>query len=85
MKRKRSYRREGREVRLHECRSACTLALSLPNVCVYPEVAVKFHLAYNQVTLETDLGVSDRLFNSYPAAGARPLATSPAPTSLDRD
>ena len=28
------YRSQNREVRLHECRSACTLALSLPNVCV---------------------------------------------------
>ena len=35
------YRRENREVRLHECRSACTLALSLPNVCVYPDAKVK--------------------------------------------
>lgn len=62
------YRREGREVRLHECRSACTLALSLPNVCVYPDSLVKFHLAYNAVDRQTDAGVSDELFRSYPAA-----------------
>ncbi|PWB78782.1 MAG: hypothetical protein C3F11_22085 [Methylocystaceae bacterium] len=62
------YRREGREVRLHECRSACTLALSLPNVCVYPDAQVKFHLAYNAVSRETDSGVSAELFDSYPAA-----------------
>ena len=61
------YRRTNREVRLHECRSACTLALSLPNVCVYPDAQVKFHQAYNALTRETDLGVSDKLFNSYPA------------------
>jgi hypothetical protein len=62
------YRRENREVRLHECRSACTLALSLPNVCVYPDAKVKFHQAYNALTHEADLGVSARLFDSYPAA-----------------
>jgi hypothetical protein len=62
------YRAENREVRLHECRSACTMALSLPNVCVYPDAKVKFHQAYNAITRETDLGVSARLFASYPAA-----------------
>lgn len=63
-----SYRRENREVRLHECRSACTLALSLPNVCVYPDAKVKFHQAYNAITRETDYGVSARLMAAYPAA-----------------
>ncbi|WP_363346109.1 hypothetical protein [Methylocystis echinoides] len=62
------YRRENREVRLHECRSACTLALSLPNVCVYPDAQVKFHQAYNALTREVDLGISAKLFASYPAA-----------------
>jgi hypothetical protein len=61
------YRRQNREVRLHECRSACTLALSLPNVCVYPDAQVKFHQAYNAITREVDLGVSQKLFDSYPA------------------
>lgn len=41
------YRAEYREVRLRECRSACTLALSLPNVCVFPSSLLKFHQAYN--------------------------------------
>ncbi|MDF2115639.1 hypothetical protein PY365_08665 [Roseiarcaceae bacterium H3SJ34-1] len=62
----RIYRAEGREVRLMECRSACTLALSLPNVCVYPWSVLKFHTAYNQNTKEIDAGVSSELFNSYP-------------------
>lgn len=61
------YLRENREVRLHECRSACTLALSLPNVCVYPDAKIKFHQAYNAITKEVDLGVSSKLFASYPA------------------
>ena len=62
------YRRENREVRLHECRSACTLALSLPNVCVFPDSKIKFHQAYNAITREADLGISAKLFASYPAA-----------------
>ncbi len=62
------YRQEGREVRLHECRSACTLALSLPNVCVYPSSLLKFHKAYNADTRAVDEGVSAELFRSYPAA-----------------
>lgn len=62
------YRRENREVRLHECRSACTMALSLPNVCVYPHSVLKFHQAYNALNKEVDLGVSASLFASYPAA-----------------
>ncbi|HMK90401.1 MAG TPA: hypothetical protein VK446_12320, partial [Methylocystis sp.] len=70
-----AYRRENREVRLHECRSACTLALSLPNVCVYPDAQVKFHQAYNETTRETDYGVSEKLFDSYPAAVRARLGT----------
>ena len=62
------FRQEGREVRLHECRSACTLALSLPNVCVYPSSLLKFHKAYNANTRAVDEGVSGELFRSYPAA-----------------
>lgn len=62
------YRREGREVRLHECRSACTLALSLPNVCVYPTSVLKFHSAYHRDTKQIDQSVSAELFSAYPPA-----------------
>lgn len=62
------YRAQNREVRLHECRSACTLALSLPNVCVYPDSILKFHQAYNEITKEADLGVSGQLWSAYPPA-----------------
>jgi hypothetical protein len=62
------YRQTNREVRVHECHSACTLALSLPNVCVYPDSIFKFHQAYNEITRQTDLGVSEQLYDSYPAA-----------------
>ncbi len=62
------YRREGREVRLHECRSACTLALSLPNVCVYPSSLLKFHKAYDWNTKIRDETVSAELMAAYPVA-----------------
>jgi hypothetical protein len=70
-----AYRRADREVRLHECRSACTLALSLPNVCVYPDSLLKFHQAYNLRNHQTDYGVSQQLFDSYPAAVRARLGT----------
>ncbi|MGH6868668.1 MAG: hypothetical protein ACREDA_07345 [Methylocella sp.] len=62
------YRASEREVRLHECRSACTMALGLPNVCVYPGSTLKFHLAYDPRNHQTNRAVSQQLFDSYPAA-----------------
>jgi hypothetical protein len=62
------YRASDREVRLHECRSACTLALSLPNVCVYPDSTLKFHMAYDPRNHQSNYDVSQQLFNSYPPA-----------------
>jgi hypothetical protein len=62
------YRRQNREVRLHECRSACTLALSLPNVCVYPSSVLRFHSAYHRDTKQIDANVSRELLAAYPPA-----------------
>ncbi len=69
------YRSQNREVRLHECRSACTLALSLPNVCVYPSSTLKFHQAYNDITKEVDHGVTGELWSSYPQGVREKLGT----------
>ncbi len=69
------YRAQNREVRLHECRSACTLALSLPNVCVYPSSLLKFHQAYNDITKEVDYGVTNELWSSYPIGVREKLGT----------
>ncbi len=69
------YRRTDREVRVHECHSACTLALSLPNVCVYPDSIFKFHQAYDLRDHRTDLGVSEQLFDAYPAPVRARLGT----------
>ena len=54
------YFQTNREVRLHECRSACTLALALPNVCVYPDSQLKFHKAYNPETRDANDSVVRR-------------------------
>lgn len=69
------YRSQNREVRLHECRSACTLALSLPNVCVYPSSTLKFHQAYNDITKAVDYGVTGELWSSYPQGVREKLGT----------
>ncbi len=69
------YRRTGREVRIHECHSACTMALSLPNVCVYKDSVFKFHQAYDPRNHITNLQVSDALFNTYPVAVRERLGT----------
>ena len=63
-----AYIRSGREVRLHECRSACTLALAAPNVCVYPDGVLRFHKAYNPITRAANDGVSDAMMTAYPPA-----------------
>ncbi len=69
------YRQTNREVRLHECRSACTMALSLPNVCVYPNSVLKFHQAYDPRNHATNYTVSDQLFGTYPPAVRAKLGT----------
>jgi hypothetical protein len=69
------YRVQDREVRLHECRSACTLALSLPNVCVYPDSVVKFHAAYDPRNKAINWEETQKLFSTYPAPVQARLGT----------
>ena len=69
------YRQTNREVRIHECHSACTMALSLPNVCVYPSSIFKFHQAYDPRNHVTNWEVSDALFRTYPDAVRQRLGT----------
>ena len=69
------YRRTNREVRIHECHSACTMALGLPNVCVYPDSVFKFHQAYDPRNHNINWYVSDQLFNTYPIAVRERLGT----------
>jgi hypothetical protein len=60
------YRSTGQELRLVNCRSACTMALSLPNSCVYPHSVLKFHAAYDANTKAIDYGWTNRLMSMYP-------------------
>lgn len=69
------YRAQDREVRLHECRSACTLALSLPNVCVYPNSQIKFHAAYDPRNKVVNWDETQKLFSTYPAPVQARLGT----------
>lgn len=69
------YRRTGREVRIHECHSACTMALSLPNVCVFKNSVFKFHQAYNPNNHVTNWQVTDALYQTYPEAVRERLGT----------
>jgi hypothetical protein len=69
------YRAQDREVRLHECRSACTLALSLPNVCVYPDSLIKFHAAYDPRNKVINWDETQKLFSTYPATVQARLGT----------
>ena len=69
------YRAQDREVRLHECRSACTLALSLPNVCVYSDSLVKFHAAYDPRNKAINWDETQKLFSTYPATVQARLGT----------
>ena len=69
------YRRTNREVRIHECHSACTMALGLPNVCVYPNSVFKFHQAYDPRDHVTNWEVSGELFATYPVAVRERLGT----------
>ena len=69
------YRRQNREVRIHECHSACTMALSLPNVCVYKDSIFKFHQAYDPRNHVTNWEVSDALFHTYPEPVRERLGT----------
>ena len=70
-----SYRRSGREVRIHECHSACTMALSLPNVCVYKDSVFKFHQAYDPRNHVTNWAITDELYRTYPDAVRERLGT----------
>lgn len=61
------YRLEGRKVKiLGSCRSACVLALSVPNVCVGPGAVVKAHMAYEADTGVARPDITAQMLNSLP-------------------
>ena len=61
------YRLENRRVEIHgSCRSACILALSVPNVCVYPTAVVKAHHAYEKYTQKTREDITQQMMSALP-------------------
>jgi hypothetical protein len=75
------YRLEGRKVKiLGSCRSACVMALSVPNVCVGPNAVVKAHQAYEADTGVRRPDVTAVMMNSLgikPCDGYRVVKTKP--------
>ena len=62
-----TYTVEGREVRIIGlCWSACSLALSVPNVCVGSMATVMFHDAYNLKSGEINLQTTQAILNQLP-------------------
>jgi len=61
------YRLERRRVEIRgSCRSACTLALSVPNVCVGRGAVVKWHHAYNVDTHEPRYDITKSMLAQLP-------------------
>jgi hypothetical protein len=61
------YRLEKRRVEIRgSCRSACTLALSVPNVCVGKNAVVKWHHAYGLYTHEPRYDVTRTMLSQLP-------------------
>ena len=61
------YRMEGRQVKiLGSCRSACVLALSVPNVCVGPDAVVKAHHAYEKNTGVVRVDITESMMRELP-------------------
>ena len=61
------YRVENRRVEIRgSCRSACTMALSVPNVCVGPRAVVKWHMAYDRDTKEVRRDITDQMVAAMP-------------------
>ena len=61
------YTDEGREVRIIGlCWSACSLALTVPNVCVGPMATVMFHDSYQLKSGKINQTVTKDLINKLP-------------------
>ena len=61
------YSLEKRKVEIHgSCRSACILALSVPDVCVTPSAVVKAHQAYEKYSQATRSDVTQQMLDALP-------------------
>lgn len=61
------YALENRRVEIKgSCRSACTLALSVPSVCVAPGAVVKMHQAYEIYSGRERPDITNKMLNELP-------------------
>jgi len=61
------YTAQGRRVEIRgSCRSACILALAVPNVCVSPAAQVKAHMAYEEWTGKPRPDVTEKMLRELP-------------------
>ncbi len=61
------YALEKRRVEIRgSCRSACTLALSVPSVCVAPGAVVKMHQAYELYSGKERPDITNKMLNELP-------------------
>ena len=61
------YKIEGRRVEIRgSCRSACTLALTVPNICVSKNAEVAWHQAYEKYSLKPRPDVTRRMLINLP-------------------
>ena len=61
------YTRTGQRVEIRgSCRSACTFALIVPNVCVAPGAVVKWHLAYETISKVRRYDISANMLSELP-------------------
>ncbi len=61
------YKAQNRRVEIRgSCRSACTLALSVPNVCVGPGAVVKWHHAYEPASGAVRYDITDLMLERLP-------------------
>ena len=70
----RLYKRQNRRVEIRgSCRSACLLALSVPNVCVTTNSVVKAHHAYEKAMGAIRYDITKQMLDTLPAAIQRAL------------
>lgn len=60
------YRKTNQKIALIRCSSACTMALSLENVCVYPHSVLAFHAAYYEDSKHIAKRETNYIFGMYP-------------------
>ena len=61
------YAAQNRQIKIKgSCRSACTLALSYTNACVYRTAVLQWHFAYFKYTGETDMATTEEMISWAP-------------------